>query len=245
MKTTIAILTLSIATALAQKPVPAAPKAAAAASTAPARPLAPRPATPGQPATPKVEPDILDLKPTRVKFEEDGLFMPKIEMRSPKARVLISEPNYFKMSDSAATPTFISTEDRGTTVHLLTSGTPVLPLENDERKKAVRDSILATAPKDADRVEISNESENPFPVNGWKTYQFTMSYGLFGQTFKKQVVFIRLHQFQELQFVAQAPENLFPKAAGAIGQILNSWYREPLNLVAGANGANGAKPTKD
>ena len=236
MKTTIAILTLSIATAFAQKPVPAAPNV-------PALPLAPRPVNPSQPAatTPKVEPDILDLKPTRVKFEEDGLYMPKIEMRSPKARVLISEPNYFKLSDSAATPTFISNEDRGTTVHILTSGSPVLPLDTDDRKKSVRDSVLATAPKEADRVEIVAESENPFPVNGWKTYQFTMSYGLFGQTFKKQVVFIRLHQFQELQFVAQGPDTLFPKATGAIGQILNSWYREPLNLVARANGVKAEK----
>lgn len=242
MKTTIAILTLSVATALAQKPAaPAAPKAAAAATT-PARPLAPRPAIPGQPGAPKVEPDILDLKPTRVTYQEDGLFMPKIEMRSPKGRVLISEPNFFKLSDSASTPTFICKEDRGTTVHILSSGAPVLPLENDDRKKAVRDSILATAPKDADRVEIVNEAENPYPVNGWKTYQFTMSYGLFGQTFKKQVTFVRLHQFQELQFIAQGPENLFPKATGAIGQIINSWYREQSNLVAGAN---SAKPSKD
>jgi hypothetical protein len=235
MKTTIAILTLSVATALAQKPAPAA--ATRPSAQPPQRPAIQRPlpsAQPGQPGQPKPEPDLLDMTPTRVKFAEDGLFMPKIALLSKKGRVLISEPSYFKLTEGAKTPTFVSTEDRSATIHILSSTSPVLPLDKEDRAKAVRESVIASAPKDADRVEIVSEGENPFPINGWQTHQFTLSYGLFGQTFKKKVVFIRLHQYQELQFIAHAPDALFEKAAAGIGSILHSWYREPLNLVAGA-----------
>jgi hypothetical protein len=242
MKTTIAILTLSIASAFAQKPVPTAPKPATTAGRAAVVPPATRPATAQQPGVPKKpEPDILDLKPTIVKFEEDGLFMPKICLRSPKARVLFSEPNSFKLKEDAPVFTLVCKDDAYTTLHLLGSGSPLLPLDTEDKKKAVRQTILATAPKDADRVEIISEGENPFPINGWTTYQFTMSYGRFGETFKKQVVFVKLHQFQELQFIGHAPDRFFPKVTGALGNILNSWYREPLNILA----ATQAKPERD
>ena len=214
MKTTIAILAISLASALAQAPKPATRPAA--------RPLNPA----SDPAKPKITPDIIDLKPTIVQHEEDGLFLPKICFSSPKSRVLFSEPNGFTLAKDAPIFTLTSKEDRTATLNILNSSQPLLPLADEAKRKAVRDSILATAPKEADRAEIVSESENPFPINGWKTHQFTLSYGLFGQTFKKQIVFVQLHQYQELQFIAHAPEKLFPSTTGAIKSILHNWYRE-------------------
>ena len=219
MKTTIAILTLSIASALAQAPKPGTavrPQVAAV-----------RPQVAADPAKPKIVPDILDLKPSIVQYEEDGLFLPKICLTGTKARVLFAEPNGFTLIKDASVFTLQAKADRTATVNILSSAQPLLPLTEEARRKAVRDSILATAPKEADRVEIITESENPVPINGWKTYQFTMSYGLFGQTFKKQVVFVQLHPYQELQFIAHAPDKLFPSTTAAMSAILHTWYREP------------------
>lgn len=217
MKTTIAILAISLASALAQAPKPA---------TRPVvRPQAAlNPAT--DPAKPKVTPDIIDLKPTVVDYEEDGLFLPKICFSSPKSRVLFSEPNGFTLTKDAPVFTLTSKQDRTATINILNSTQPLLPLADEAKRKVVRDSILATVPKESDRSEIVAESENPFPINGWKTHQFTLSYGLFGQTFKKQIVFVQLHQYQELQFVVHAPDKLFPGTTGALNSILHNWYRE-------------------
>ena len=215
MKNTVAILALSIASALGQKPA-------------------------SDPAKPRVVPDILDLKATMVKFEEDGIFMPKICLTATKSRVLFSEPSGFTLAKDAPIFTLVSKEDRTATVSIQSSPRLILPLVDEAQRKAVRDSFAATAPKDADRVEIISEAESPFPINGWKTFQFTMSYGLFGQTFKRQLVFVQLHPFQELQFIAQAPDRLFPAATAAMNTVLRTWYREPQSLVAGAG-----KPTPE
>ena len=221
MKTTIAILTLSVATTLAQAPKP---------TVRPPAILAPA----ANPAKPKIVPDILDLKPTIVKYEEDGLFRPKICLIGTKARVLFSEPNGFTLVKDASVLTFASKEDRTANITILSSDRLVLPLTDEARRKAVRDSIIATAPRESEHVKIISESEDPFPINGWKTFQFTMSYVLLGKTLKKQIVFVQLHNFQELQFVAHAPDKLFPASAGAIGSILNTWYREPTVVETAA-----------
>ncbi len=197
-------------------------------------PKAAQPAGAPRAVQPKVEPDILSLKPTIVQFQEDGLFTPKICLKSPKARVLFSTPGGFQLDESAPTLTLVSKQERAATVQAVTSRIPILPLDTGERRKQVRDTIIATAPAKADRVKIASESENPFPINGWMTFQYTMSYGLCGQTYRKQVVFVRLHPYQELQFTVHAPDRNFPAAAGALGSILNSWYREPLNAAAPA-----------
>ncbi len=214
MKVIVACLGLSLASAFAQ--VPRAPATAGAATATPKKP----------------QPDLLSLKPTIVQYESDGLILPRISFTGSKSRVLFPEPNGFKLSEEAATFTLVSKAERTAIVQCVNSATMVLPLDTAERRKAIRETILATAPKDAARVEMVSESENPFPINGWTTFQFTMSYGLFGQTFKKQVVFVRLHQFQELQFIAHAPEKYFGNCAGAVGTILKNWYQEPLDASA-------------
>lgn len=211
-----ALATLCSTSAIAQKPVPKPAQPAGAARA-------------GQP---KVEPDILSLKPSTVEFHEDGIFTSKICLKSPKARVLLSTPGGFQLDESAPTLTLISKQERAATVQAVTSRIPILPLDTGERRKQVRDTILATAPAKADRVQIVSESENPFPINGWMTFQYTMSYGLYGQTYRKQVVFVRLHPYQELQFTVHAPDRNFAATAAALGSILNSWYREPLNAAA-------------
>ena len=211
MKVTVVILALSLAPAFAQSPRVPAPAGAAT-------------ATPKKP-----ERDMLSLKPSIVQYESDGLFLPRICFTGSKSRVLFPEPNGFKLSDDAATFTLVSKVERTATVQCVSSASMVLPLDSADRRKSVRETILATAPKDAARVEMVSESESPFPINGWTTFQFTMSYGLFGQTYKKQVVFVRLHEFQELQFIAHAPERYFGNCTGAVGSILRNWYQEPLS----------------
>lgn len=181
-----------------------------------------------QVAGPRVEPDILSLKPTIVQYQEDGLFTSKVCLKSPKARVLFSTPGGFKLDESASTLTLVSREDNTATVQVVASRIPLLPLDTGDRRKLVRETILATAPKDATRAAIVSETENPFPINGWMTFQYTMSYGLYGQTYRKQIVFVRLHPYQELQFTAHAPEAMFGRTATALRSVLYSWYREPL-----------------
>ena len=214
MKVTVVILALSLAPAFAQSPRVPAPAGAAT-------------ATPKKP-----ERDMLSLKPSIVQYESDGLFLPRICFTGSKSRVLFPEPNGFKLSEDTGTFTLVSKAERTAIVQCVSSAAMVLPLDTAERRKSIRETILATAPKDAARVEMVSETENPFPINGWTTFQFTMSYGLFGQTYKKQVVFVRLHQFQELQFIAQAPEKYFGNCTGAIAAILKNWYQEPLNTAA-------------
>ncbi len=176
----------------------------------------------------RAEPDILSLKPSIVQFQEDGLFTSKICLKSPKARVLFSAPSGFKLNESAPTLTLVSRQENTATVQVVASRIPLLPLDTGDRRKVVRETILATAPKDATRAAIISESENPFPINGWMTFQFIMSYGLYGQTYRKQIVFVRLHPYQELQFTAHAPEAMSSATAAALRSVLHSWYREPL-----------------
>lgn len=217
MKAICLLLALSLAPTLAQVPRISAP-------------------TGGATATPKKpQQDLLSLKPSFVQYESDGLSLPRICFTGSKSRVLFPEPNGFKLSDGAGTFTLVSNAERTATVQCVSSATMVLPLDSADRRKSVRETILATAPKDATRVEMVSESENPFPINGWTTFQFTMSYGHFGQTYKRQVVFVRLHQFQELQFIAHAPERYFGNCVGAVGAILKNWYQEPLDTKAASS----------
>ena len=66
-----------------------------------------------------------------------------------------------------------------------------------DRAKAVRDWIIAQkAAKKATNVACISEGELPFKIEGQSAYEFTLTYGYYGQRFTEAVVFVEHGQVQ-------------------------------------------------
>jgi hypothetical protein len=88
--------------------------------------------------------------------------------------------------------------------------------------EAYRADARAGVPPGASEIKIERENGAALPINGWASYQFTISYKMFGSTYRRSVTFLNYSKVEQLIIDVSAPESAFELASLRCYQVLNS-----------------------
>ncbi len=167
----------------------------------------------------------LDLTPQFDDIDSDGLSVRMPYFQDGAKRVFITPPNGWKIEGSSRRAVLFHDATPRANVALMLSPKPMLPTTEAERK-VLRETVLALAGKEAERVEIEAETPDPLPLNGWKTFDIRIAYSVAGERQLKSVMLVRLNAFEELQVVVSGPQTDFGKASSAAMTCLRTWHKQ-------------------
>ena len=167
----------------------------------------------------------LDLTPQFADLDADGLRMRTPFFHDGAKRVFIKPPNGWKIEGSSQRAVLFSDRTPHSSIALMLSPKPMLPTTEAERK-IIRDTVLALAGKDAEKVILEAETPDPLPLNGWKTFDFRIAFTTSGVRQLKSVMLVRLNAFEELQVVVSGPQNEFGQASSAAMTCLRTWHKQ-------------------
>ena len=167
----------------------------------------------------------LDLTPQFADVDADGLRMRLPYFRDGEKRVFIAPPKGWKIEGDSAGAVLRSQDAPGSSVALMLSPKPMLSTDEAGRK-AVREAVLALAPKGSDGVAFDGETPDALGINGWKTSELRIRYGVPGSRVVKSVMLVKLNAREELQVVVTAPESEFSRASGAAMTCLRTWHKK-------------------
>ena len=167
----------------------------------------------------------LDLTPQFADVDADGLRMKLPYFQDGAKRVFIKPPAGWKIDGNSECANLASEAAPHSTVTFTLSAKPVLPKTEAERK-ALRDAMLALPGKEAANVTLEADAPDPLPLNGWKTFEFRVSYDLGDTHFQKSVLLVKLNAIEELRVTVTGPAQEFAKAAGAAMMCLRTWHKQ-------------------
>ena len=88
--------------------------------------------------------------------------------------------------------------------------------------------VIAQLPKDAKNVTSSPVEINPFPISNWTDLQATVSYELFGQTFRRSTMYVNMRPGRVVEFTLTALDADYEKLYRPARAVLASFF-EPSN----------------
>lgn len=167
----------------------------------------------------------LDLTPHFADMDADGLLIRLPYFQDGAKRVFIKPPEGWKIDGNSERANLSSESAPHSTVTFTLSAKPALP-GNESERKTLRDAMLALPGKEAANVTLEADTPNPFPLNGWKTFEFRVSYDMSAVHFQKSILLVRLNAIEELRITVTAPAQEYAKAAGAAMACLRSWHKQ-------------------
>ena len=167
----------------------------------------------------------LDLTPRFADVDADGLSITLPYFQDGQKRVFIKPPVGWKIAGNSERANLSSETAPRSTVTFTLSAKPVFPNSEAERK-SLRDVMLTLPGKEAANVTLESDTRDPLPLNGWKTFEFRVSYDVSDVHFQKSILLVRLNAIEELRITVTGPEQEFAKAAGAAMACLRSWHKQ-------------------
>jgi len=158
-------------------------------------------------------------------MDADGLVIKLPYFQDGPKRVFIKPPAGWKIDGNVERANFSSESAPHCTVTFTLSAKPVLP-RNEADRKVLRDAMLALPGKEAANVTLDADTIDPLPLNGWKTFEFRISYDLSNVRYQKSVLLVRLNAIEELRVTVTGPVQEFTKASGAAMMCLRTWHKQ-------------------
>lgn len=173
----------------------------------------------------------LDFTLSTVTVEEDGL---RSEVSSfaydASTTVAIQAPSTWKFLTTPAILTMVSSKLPGSEVRLEKSPfTPEVAFKAPDLAR-YRDHALAQAPAGSTEVRLTGETEDPLPIFDWKDYEYILEYALYGQNYKRGVLFLNVDGKTQLRVTVVAPPADFDRVRKSAFRLLQSW--RPLNAAS-------------
>ena len=160
--------------------------------------------------------------------EEDGFTKEQLYVRNDeRSEVLLTLPARWVRTDGAASLTLVPPDVRNSLVRVEKS--PLAP--GVEFRAAGLDTYRRRAsagvPQGATNVEAREERENPLPIFGWTSREFTYAYDFFGQAYRRTVVFVNLNAREQIVLTCVAPTGDFDAVREEALEVLRSWQVVP------------------
>ncbi len=107
---------------------------------------------------------------------------------------------------------------------------------DEKAREAFREIARAKIPRDATAVTLEKELEDPYRINGWKSFGLIFSYGYFGVPTKRSIVFLNFDPNRRLVVDIRADAEQFDAASARSWRILNSLHEVTPGEQSGAAG---------
>ncbi len=174
-------------------------------------------------------PDTWNFTVTPGVIDVDGFREPMLFFQRNDVRVAIGAPEGgWVASGSAAELGFINPKLPGARISLRKSSLPV-PKEFDAAWGAgLKDTLLATLPKDAKNGKVSDLNNQPVSANGWRTFEGRVTFNQSGDRYAWSYLFIKLHEASMLEGVIVCRESDLPAARSALFSILPTFQSRGL-----------------
>ena len=141
--------------------------------------------------------------------------------------VAIRAPAKWKISTTPATRVLTSPSVTGGEVRLEKSPfTPSVPFKDKDLER-YRQHALTQAPPGSTELLVTADTGNPLPIFDWTDHEFFVEYTLYGQRFKRSVLFLNLDTAQQLRVTAVGRSADFEQIHEAAYALLHTWQALP------------------
>lgn len=166
----------------------------------------------------------LDFTLSTTTVEEDG-FPREVSCFSYNATTTVSiqAPSTWKILATPAMLTMASPKAPGSEVRLEKSPfAPTVSFKEPDLTR-YREYALAQAPAGSTEVRLTGETENPLPILDWTDYEYMIEYALYGQSYKRGVMFLNVDATTQLRVTVLSPPADFDRVRKSAFRLLQSW----------------------
>jgi hypothetical protein len=164
----------------------------------------------------------LNLQPREVAIEKDGPPMRRYFFQDEGKRLLFRIDGNMSVAGSANEAVFRFSDIRDAAMKLSRSRMKPQIAFDEKNLNAYRAAAQSYAPPQATEVQISAESSDAIPINGWVNHQFVLSYKLFGTAYRESVTYFNYSSTEQLVFDVRSTEADYTKTYSRSYRVLNS-----------------------
>ena len=171
----------------------------------------------------------LDFRLHTTRVQEDGFAHEQVYFQYDAAtRVVIAPPAGWLRMDDAGSLTLTPPKITNGMVKVEHSSlTPNIPFQAASLE-TYRKRVFAMIPQGAAGVKLDADAVDPLPVFGWKSFEFTVNYDFFGQSYRRSVLFLNLNAREQIMVTAVALQQDFDGVHTAAMDLMRSWQAEPF-----------------
>lgn len=166
----------------------------------------------------------LDLTPHFEDYEYDGVPVHKLVFLDGKKKVYLEPPKTWTAEGGAAQVTLQPGANSHCKVQL-SLGDATANSFDENTVNACRRRVQGMLLDGAKDFSILKETDSPYIIYGWKSYQIIGQYNHYGSRVKIGVTFINLDDKQQLIVMVTGPESEFDPVAAGTKSTLMSWFK--------------------
>jgi len=164
----------------------------------------------------------LDLTPHEIAASNDGPPIQRFFFQDEAKRMSFRIDNKMTVSGGNDSAMFRFSDIKNAGVKLSKSQIKPDLLFDEKNLESYRATVRAFSPPDAKETRIEEEKSAAIAINGWTSYQFVLTYNLFGFPYRRSITFLNYSKQEQLIFDISAPESDYQKVYARGYKILNS-----------------------
>ena len=164
----------------------------------------------------------LNLQPQEIMVEKDGPPVRRYFFQDEGKRLLFRIDGRMSVQGSATEALFRFSHIRNAIMKLSKSAMTPQAAFDEKTLKLYRAAARSCAPPQATEFQITSESADAVPINGWTSHQFVLSYKLFGAPYRESVTYFNYSPTEQLVFDVRSPEADYEKTYSRSYRVLNS-----------------------
>jgi hypothetical protein len=165
----------------------------------------------------------LDLEPREMVVDLNGPRLKRYFFQDENKRLLFRIDGRMSVTGSSNQALFHFSDIPHATMKLSKSGTAPDTSFESQNLDLYRASARSFVSAQAKEVRIVEETKDTLPINGWTSYQFVLTYKLFGFPFRQSITFFNYTSTEQLVFDVMAPEKEYEKTYNRSYRVLNSF----------------------
>lgn len=164
----------------------------------------------------------LDLTPHEIAASKDGPPVQRFFFQDEGKRMSFRIDNKMTVSGANDAALFRFNDIKNGAVNLSKSRMNPAALFDEKNLESYRATARAFLPADAKGTQIEEEKTAAIAINGWTSYQFILTYHLFGFPYRRSITFLNYNEKEQLVFDVSAPDPDYQKVYPRGYKILNS-----------------------
>ncbi len=176
----------------------------------------------------------IDFNPQFIPTQQEGAVIERPSFTDGTKRYAFRIDSDTRLTGSSEAATFSFENLARAAMEIMKAGEA--RLFDEKAREACREIARAKIPRDATAVTLEKELEDPYRINGWKSFGLIFSYDYFGVPTKRSIVFLDFDPKQRLVVDIRADAPQFDAATARAWRILNSLHEVTSGEESGAAG---------
>ena len=170
----------------------------------------------------------LDFRLHATTVQEDGQPREQLSFRADAGtEVAIALPGGWARADDVGSLTLTPPRITNGMVRIERSALTPAVAFRDAGLDTYRQRVLAGIPQGAAEIKASGDADDPLPIFGWKSHEWTVDYDFFGQSYRRSVLFLNLNAREQLMLTTVSLRADFDPVHAAGLDVLRSWQVMP------------------